>query len=608
MIGCFITSIIAAQCTGNLGENIFTDGDFGSGATNILIPDPQIAPGYLYATDPPPVDGFYTITNNTTTWGSFAENWANISDNSSDPFGYMMVVNASFDTGLFYEQLVEGLCENTLYVFSADVYNLITSPGSIRPNLSFLLDGQVQFESGDVPENNQWNTYGFTFTTGPNQTAVTLALRNNAPGGIGNDLAIDNISFRACGPEALILPQTIANICEDGSPIDLEATIVGTQYDTPAVQWQQSFDGGQTWQDIPGETDLVYTHTELSAGMYYYRYLLANGTSNLQNPFCRVNSNVKIVNVVPKFYTIVDTLCEGLAFSLKDSLYTETGVYTDSLLTFLGCDSIVTLELTILPDPMMEAFFQVTNPSCEGNADGSILLDSVQNGIGPFSIFINEESHPTGSIGNLSPGDFEYFIEDFYGCTTEASIRLSDPVSFTLELGEDQVVDLGRPVQVNPVFSEPAENFVWLSADSISCTEGCERAEWTPSNTGWVTLTGTAISSGCEASDSIFIEVLPVRDVFIPNVFSPNFDGFNDEFAIMGVEPNVQLVEELVVFNRWGAVVFEGRNLFPNDLAAGWDGTLDGTNLDEGVYLYVAQIRFLDGVVLTYSGGITLMR
>jgi hypothetical protein len=54
---------------------------------------------------------------------------------------------------------------------------------------------------------------------------VSLSLRNNAPGGIGNDLALDNITFRPCGPLAQILPEEIESICEDGMPIDLEATI-----------------------------------------------------------------------------------------------------------------------------------------------------------------------------------------------------------------------------------------------------------------------------------------------------------------------------------------------------------------------------------------------
>ena len=322
------TLSICQICNGNLGENIFPQGDFGSGEANILVPNPQIAPGYGYTTNPPPTDGNYTITNNTTNWGSFAgPNWADIGDNSSDPNGYMMVVNASYEPGLFYEQEVEGLCENTLYVFSVDVFNFDLDADGIRPNVSFLLGGVEVYATGDVPANVQWHTYGFTFTTEPQQTSVTLALRNNAPGGNGNDLALDNVSFRACGPQALILPETITNICEDGNPISLEATIIGDQYNTPQIQWQQSFDEGLTWVDIPNANGFSIEHTALTAGFYYYRYLLANDPNHLLNPNCRVLSNVKIIHVVPKYYMITDTLCEGLTFSLGDEFYTQTGIY-----------------------------------------------------------------------------------------------------------------------------------------------------------------------------------------------------------------------------------------------------------------------------------------
>ncbi|MCB0549235.1 MAG: hypothetical protein KDD19_16775, partial [Phaeodactylibacter sp.] len=189
-------------CTGNLGENIFTAGDFGSGPTNLVLSNPGIAPGYTYTLSPPPSDGFYTVTNNTGAWGGLFSTWLPIRDNSSDPQGYMMVVNASFSAGIFYEQTVDGLCENTLYEFTADVINLIRNSVSnhIKPNVSFLINDEVRYSSGDIPQNEQWNTYGFTFTTEPGETSVKLTLRNNAPGGIGNDLALDNISFRACGP------------------------------------------------------------------------------------------------------------------------------------------------------------------------------------------------------------------------------------------------------------------------------------------------------------------------------------------------------------------------------------------------------------------------
>ena len=599
---------LSAQiCEGNLGENIFTEGDFGSGVSNILMTNPQIAPGYNYITNPPPDDGNYTLTNNTSSWGSFADGWANIQDNSPDPNGYMMVVNASFEPGLFYEQIVDDLCDNTLYVFSADIYNLHESGNLIRPNLSFLLDGVVQYTTGQVPENGIWNTYGFTFTTAPGQTQVTLSLQNNAPGGIGNDLAIDNITFRPCGPEALILPEEIANICEDGSPIAIEATILGDQYDNPSVQWQESFDEGLTWVDIPGATDLTYTHTDLSGGFYYYRYLLANGTENLSNSKCRVVSNVKVVRVVPKFYTIIDTLCEGLSFDLAGNLYAETGIYEDSLLTDIGCDSIVTLDLTIIPDDGIAAEFQFNDPSCDYLEDGSISLSNIVNGAPPYEILIDGIPDAEGTLLNLAEGDYNYSISDRFGCVLETTITLQSPPPFVVDLGPDQQLGLGESLQLSASFSEPVQAFEWAPAELINCEGDCTDLEWIPTNSGTFFLTATS-ENGCVASDSIRITVNVVRRVYIPNAFSPNDDGVNDVFAIYADVPNVQEIIQLIIFDRWGGIVYEQEGIAPNDLTTGWDGTTRGEAVTQGIYTYMAKIRFLDNVILEYSDDILLVK
>lgn len=594
-------------CDGNLGENIFLDGDFGSGEANILLTNPQIAPGYGYATTPPPLDGNYTITNNTTNWGSFAEFWLDIGDNSDDSNGYMMVVNASYEPGLFYEKEVEGLCENTLYVFSADVHNLIAA-GSTKPNVSFLLNGEIVFETGDVPTNQIWNTYGFTFTTGPDQTSITLALQNNAPGGTGNDLALDNISFRACGPQALILPEEVTNICEDGNPITLTATIIGEEFANPSVQWQESFDEGQTWQNILGETSLTYPFTNLSGGYYYYRFVLGDGTANLSNPFCRIVSNEKVVYVAPMFYTIVDTLCEGLSFLVGDNFYDVTGVYEDSLITVYGCDSIVTLDLTIVSGTDFRAELTSTIPGCVGENNGTIIIDTLINGSEPYQIFVNSELQMGQNLFGLTEGEYSYHIEDSYSCFFDTTINLSIPQPFIVDIGEDLFIDLGDSVNIEAFFSEPVYNTIWETSETIFCETECESIGLAPENTMEVILTARTDQGGCLSADSLKIYVREVRKIYIPNAFSPNQDGINDYFTISGVSPNVQQINNFSIYSRWGELVYQANNFQPNDTQNSWDGTFRGKALADGIYIYTAEILFLDGEIGVYKGDISLIK
>ncbi len=599
----------AQICTGNLGENIFEAGDFGSGAANVVGVDPMIAPGFHYNTLPPPPDGDYTLTNNTGLWGSIFPTWLRIMDNSEDPFGYMMVVNASYQPGLFYEQVIDGLCGNTLYVFSADIINLIkTGNNYIKPNVSFLLDGVEAFTTGDVPEDEKWHTYGFTFTTGSGQSTLTLSLRNNAPGGIGNDIALDNITFRPCGPEAWILPTTIANICEDGEPIALEATIAGDQFPNPAVQWQQSPDGGVTWENINGATDLTYLHTALSGGFYYYRFLLANDVDNLLNSKCRIISNTKIVHVVPKFYSIIDTLCEGLFYELGNNQYETTGVFTDSFISSLGCDSIVTLDLTIVPKPEMMSRVTINEPTCADTKDGMITIGEVTNGQPPYSFYLNDSILPLDDIfSNLIKGDYTLSITDRYGCISEQDILLPGPAPFIIDLGPDLTTELGNQISLNVTHSEALANFHWIPSELNDCEDDCLSPQWFPPATTTVYFSAST-ENGCLAVDSLIIHIIKNRRVYIPNVFSPNDDGINDYFTIFGSGPNIQQIKSIQIFNRWGDLVFNQKNFPPNELSSGWDGSFNGRAAAPGLYTYATEIQFLDNKTIQYAGDVLLIR
>lgn len=604
----------AQTCDGTLGDNIFEAGDFGSGSANVLLPDPGIAPDYLYNLNPPPADGQYVVSNNTATWAALYPTWLAIGDNSSDPNGYMMIVNASFDPGLFYDQEIVDLCENTVYEFSADIINLIKIgvPDHIEPNVSFLIDGVVQFTTGNIPATEAWQTYGFTFNTAPGQTSLRLSLSNNAPGGNGNDLALDNISFRTCGDEASILPDEPANICVDGQPLPLTATVTGTQYDNPAYQWQISPNGIDNWTDIPGANSDTYIHNILVIGEYFYRFQLANGPVNLMNEKCRINSNVKLVNVRPTEYVVTDTICTGLTYTVGNSLYTETGSFVDSLVNIYGCDSIIYTDLTVLPDPLMTAELSLSSPSCFNTAEGAISIDNVNNGTPPYSFLWNDGALGTGTMIDqlASDNSYDLLITDRYGCTADTSIFLPGPESLSVDLGPNLDILLGDEVNLTANTGFTPANYVWLSTtDVLPCQSSpdCPSISWFPTTSQTVYITATD-ASGCSVSDSVFIQVTPVYDLYIPNAFSPNRDGVNDYFTVYGPSQRINRIASFEVFNRWGQLLFQQADLPIGVGSAGWDGLVKGKIVDQGVYLYRIEVEFLDGSVREYSGDVTVVR
>ncbi len=123
-------------------------------------------------------------------------------------------------------------------------------------------------------------------------------------------------------------------------------------------------------------------------------------------------------------------------------------------------------------------------------------------------------------------------------------------------------------------------------------------------NTEGEHLSPLATRFGC---DSLVLLDLSFFDVYAPNVFSPNDDGINDRFMILGGEDLKQVVS-LQVYDRWGNLLYEGKDLDPDDYFAGWDGWSRGKEMRDGVFVYTALLLLEDGKERRLSGSVTLLR
>jgi gliding motility-associated-like protein len=596
----------AILCNGNLGDNIFTKGDFGTGNANVVATNPGYAPGFVYTTNVPPDDGEYTITNDMRLWSSIFPAWIRIGDNDLDPKGYMMVVNASFSPGIFYEELIDNLCENTLYEFSADIINIIRmgTAGHIKPNVSFLLDGVVQYTTGQIPQDEEWHTYGFTFTTGPGQFSIKLTLQNNAPGGIGNDLALDNISFKPCGPESSVSISPEGKICENSLFPELTAHI---DSDTGFVQWQISTDL-LIWTDIPGETLRTHQVQQIAAGKYYFRYLYSNTPGGLSNQKCRIVSDIILVEVVPVAFTVRDTICEGLSVELGGIDYSATGTYQQLFTASNGCDSLVTLELLVVPDPHIEAEFGASPASCEGASDGSVFLVSVPNLRPPFTFRVDDSIvPPPTTLIHLPPGTYTAWIETPYGCFDNQEVVVEDGPQLDVQTSKDTTIVLGHTVWIHSTTNLPVDSAGWTNSNTLSCPS-CLDTYATPVSEMTTYVITVKTDAGCEDSDSITIRVDRTPIIYIPNVFSPNFDGINDYFSISTDPLNVTSINRVTIFDRWGGIIAEKSNLATEQEAILWDGGTPAGPAMPGTYVYLIEFTMADNSHQMRSGDVTVVR
>jgi gliding motility-associated-like protein len=147
----------------------------------------------------------------------------------------------------------------------------------------------------------EWNQYGFYFTTPPSNAQIVLRITNNAPGGIGNDIALDDITFRPCGPKISASIQgnsDTVNVCEGKAGFYTFNADISSAYQSPAYQWQLSTDKGTSWKDISGATGATYKEKPAAPGSYWYRLAVLEA-KDLGILGCRIASNAVVINIHP---------------------------------------------------------------------------------------------------------------------------------------------------------------------------------------------------------------------------------------------------------------------------------------------------------------------
>ncbi|MEO1713906.1 MAG: gliding motility-associated C-terminal domain-containing protein, partial [Bacteroidota bacterium] len=112
--------------------------------------------------------------------------------------------------------------------------------------------------------------------------------------------------------------------------------------------------------------------------------------------------------------------------------------------------------------------------------------------------------------------------------------------------------------------------------------------------------------NGCYAKAEFTVEVAFGRDIYVPNVFSPNGDGNNDYFTIYG-DIEIAEIRSFEIFSRWGDLVFSAQNIPAGVPSVGWDGRARSQRVPEGTYVYVAEVVLHDGTTQMLAGDVLLL-
>lgn len=255
------------------------------------------------------------------------------------------------------------------------------------------------------------------------------------------------------------------------------------------------------------------------------------------------------------------------------------------------------------PSPL-ELQTRSTKAGCDDDHPGSVMA-SAEGGVGGF-VYVWSHGAVGDSLGDVSEGIYTVTVRDSNGCLISDSVeveRFPDPFISVNIL--DTIIEYGKSIRLTARSNSTRGIFVWAPSSEVSC-DTCPVTTVTP--TGNLVIQVRVVDeNGCEAWQDIEIGVRYTKRVWAPNVFTPDGDDLNDGFTLFG-NPNLEEIEELIIFDRWGELVFSKEFFEPGIPSLGWDGRLNEEEMNPAVFAWVARVRFANGERQTLFGDVTLLR
>lgn len=596
-----------AQCSGNI---LFSE-NFGGDASSPVVGSPLPAgiTSYAFNGTTDVNDGQYSIrktTANLITGGRQFNAWHIGTDRSGN--GNMMVVNADYTAGKFYETRVDNLCLGSKLYFSAWVANLIPlgNGNPLDPVLKFEITSAVSgatlstFITPTIPRFSSftWTQYGVNFTLPPGESSVILRIFNNQGGGLGNDLSLDDIEFSLCGPAiAPVVSGTYQNSNDAciGSNLSITGNVASGFYTTPTYQWQFN-DGANGWVNIPGATTANHSiaNAQLSNSGTYRLLVAENGNINSAN--CRAVSSLIPLNIYAPAVPVLQSnqpVCENDSIRISTTSSALQYLWKNAATVFPSTTNTLLIPAATLADAGTYSLDVVTNGGCTSTGFINVAVQSNQlQRIIPFddllcngmTLFIDADQPGAVSYlwndGNTSAQRVVADAGVYSLVTSDGVCKRTD--SFTITTNVTPVVNLGidttlcyNELLVLNAASPVADTYLW----STNVTDSAIT----------VNAAGTysvSLENRCGiASDDIKILYEDCANiVFVPNAFTPNNDRLND---VLKAKAYFKVDEfSMKIFNRWGQMIFSS-----NSLLTGWDGTVRSQLAPSGMYTWVIQYK-----------------
>ncbi len=275
--------------------------------------------------------------------------------------------------------------------------------------------------------------------------------------------------------------------------------------------------------------------------------------------------------------------------------------FTIKIIAYNGCETSAKINFDVKNAPTKVDFVSII-PSCRNGKDGRISLENIEGGKSPFMLIVHGDTIRKNIMQDLSPGNYTIKVMDANNCSISKDVLLENPENFDLEIiASDNAINYGDSVLIRVNTNQVIDTFYW--SDRTMNTLG---GNIIPLQTTKYVLTAYN-DLGCKATASVDIVINKELRYYAPNIFSPNDDGYNDYFTIIG-NNLVKSIDNLQIFNRWGTLVYFSNDVFPFPKDNGWNGDFKGIKVSDGTYIYIANVKYIDGTTQLIKGDINVIK
>lgn len=298
---------------------------------------------------------------------------------------------------------------------------------------------------------------------------------------------------------------------------------------------------------------------------------------------------------------IIHTSVEHDSLIVKDA-----GIYYfASVNQITGCRDTVSFVVDDNSKPIDSVDYRIMG-GCEGT--GAVLtLDIPFGGTPPFRYSLDNGTPTTYTqFYGLQSGVHQILIQDAKECRFLVDFNVDGSSTEGLNLGRDTTIRLGNSVWVDIPFPEELIERMEVKFNGVPVNFD-PKGEWLRPDETIVVQVLIRDKNGCQYEARRIIYVESDAEIIVPNAFSPNGDGKNDVFFVPS-NPGIELILEMIIYDRWGNQVFGIRNIPSGEESMGWDGTFQGRKMNPGVFVYYIRYKAVDGKEALRKGDFTLIR